>query len=63
MWSDNEADVDLLRFGYLAQAIVALIEQRHLLPITIGIFGDWGSGKSTVLKMSQARLENRPGTL
>ncbi len=63
MWSDNEAQVDLLRFGYLAGAIKRLVAQRTLLPTTIGVFGDWGSGKSTVLKMAQTQIEQVPGTL
>lgn len=63
MWSDNEADVDLLRFKYLASTIVRLTQTPHLLPTTIGIFSDWGGGKSTVLKMAQAELAAAAGTL
>ncbi|GAB1692616.1 P-loop NTPase fold protein [Krasilnikovia sp. M28-CT-15] len=35
---------------------VALTEPR-LLPLTIGLLGDWGSGKSSVLKIVRAELE------
>ena len=63
MWSDNEAEVDLLRFKYLASTIVRLTQTPHLLPTTIGVFSDWGGGKSTLLKMAQAELTVEPGTL
>lgn len=63
MWSDNEADVDLLRFKYLASAVSRIIRTRHLLPTTIGVFGDWGSGKSSLLKMVQADLDRDPAIM
>lgn len=56
MWSDNEADVDLLQFQFLAGAVVRLVRSPHLLPTTIGIYGDWGSGKSSLLKMIRDEL-------
>jgi hypothetical protein len=63
MWSDNESDVDLLRFAYLSRAVVRIIRTPGLLPTTIGVFGDWGSGKSTVLKMVQRELQGDPTVL
>lgn len=57
MWSDNESDVDLLGFDYLVTAITSIIGNEALLPATIGVYGDWGSGKSSLLKRSQAELE------
>jgi len=51
MWSDNESDVDLLRAVPIARAVVRLVTRKELLPTSIGVYGDWGSGKSTVLKM------------
>lgn len=63
IWSDNEADVDLLRFRYIASTIVGLINTPYLLPTTIGLYSDWGGGKSTLLKMVQAELAQDPATL
>lgn len=63
MWSDNEADVDLLRFRYLSTTITRLIRTEHLLPTTIGVFSDWGGGKSTLLKMVQAEFDEDPDIL
>lgn len=60
MWSDNEADVDLLRYAYLASGVSRIVGSKHLLPTTVGVFGDWGSGKSSLLKMIQKDLEVEP---
>lgn len=57
MWSDNETDIDLLGFDHLVSAIQAIIKNKSLLPATIGVYGDWGSGKSSLLKRTQAALE------
>ncbi len=57
MWSDNETSTDLLQVKYLASGIVQIINSPTLLPTTIGVFGDWGSGKSSLLKMVQTELE------
>ena len=63
MWSDNEAETDLLQFTYLAKAVTRLVRMPHLLPTTIGVYGDWGSGKSTLLKIIHAALKDDPDTL
>jgi hypothetical protein len=50
MWSDNETGTDLLGFQYLTDAVASIARRPDLLPPTIGVFGDWGSGKSNLLK-------------
>ncbi len=56
MWSDNEADADLLGFQHLVAGVLSIVNNDALLPATIGVFGDWGSGKSSLLKMAAADL-------
>ena len=56
MWSDNEAEIDLLGFDYLVASLVAVLNERHLLPLTVGVNGDWGSGKSSLIRMTAQRL-------
>ena len=56
MWSDNEAKEDLLGFTYLADAVVSIVKNENLLPATIGVFGDWGGGKSTLIQIVKCRL-------
>jgi KAP family P-loop domain len=57
MWSDNETSIDLLGFQHLTKAARNIVENERLLPATIGIYGDWGSGKSSLIQMVKAELE------
>lgn len=63
MWSDNETDIDLLDFKYMVNAVTSIVKSPGLLPATIGVFGDWGSGKSSLIKMVQKDLEQEEGIL
>lgn len=63
MWSDNESSVDLLRFEYLVKAVTRLVRDPALRPVTIGVYGDWGSGKSTVMQLAQKELERDEKTI
>jgi len=63
MWSDNESDVDLLQYRYLAAAVARIVTDRELTPSTVGLFGDWGSGKSTLLKMIDEQLKSRESVI
>jgi predicted KAP-like P-loop ATPase len=56
MWSDNETDKDLLGFKVHADLIKSVITNERILPISVGIFGDWGSGKSSIMKMLEQDL-------
>ena len=57
MWSDNESSLDLLGYQHLTDVIYSIVKNESLLPATIGVFGDWGSGKSSLLQMVKAKLE------
>lgn len=50
MWSDSIAEKDYLGFDVHASLIKGLIDEPGMLPITIGVFGDWGSGKSSIME-------------
>jgi predicted KAP-like P-loop ATPase len=52
--SDQETAVDLLYYETIAGTISKLIRESAGKPITIGVHGDWGAGKSSVLKMVEA---------
>ena len=54
---DNETKVDLLNNEALATTIVKAIRARPDHPVTIGVHGDWGAGKSSVLEMIEAGLK------
>lgn len=55
--SDNETKIDFLNNEPIAKTIVALLKERPNQPITVGVHGDWGAGKSSVLEMVEATLE------
>lgn len=57
MWSDNETEVDLLGFEHLKSAVLSIVHNESLLPATIGVYGDWGSGKSSLMRMVREDLE------
>src|SRR5579883_517641 len=54
--SDNETKVDLLNNEAIAKTVVTLLRERPEHPVTIGVHGDWGAGKSSVLEMIEAAL-------
>lgn len=56
MWADNETRVDLLGFDYLVDSLEVVLTEPRLLPVTVGVLGDWGSGKSSLLQMVADRL-------
>ena len=51
MWPDNETTLDLIGFKVHADLIREVIIDPTLLPTVIGVFGDWGGGKSSIMKM------------
>jgi hypothetical protein len=61
---DNETAVDLLNNQPIASNIVDLLKDHKGEPITVGVHGDWGAGKSSVLEMIETSLEgNKDGIL
>jgi hypothetical protein len=61
--SDNETKVDLLNNEAIAKTIVTLLRERPEHPVTIGVHGDWGAGKSSVLEMIEADLNTQDSVL
>lgn len=55
--SDNETNIDLLNNKAIADTIVRMLREHPARPITVGVHGDWGAGKSSVLAMIEANLE------
>lgn len=52
--TDNETRIDLLNNEAIAATIIKLLRERPDRPLTIGVHGDWGAGKSSVLEMIEA---------
>src|SRR5690606_10757310 len=56
MWKDSETNIDRLDFDYLISMIKDIIENDELTPSSIGVYGDWGSGKSSLAEMALKEL-------
>lgn len=61
--TDNETKIDLLNNEAIAKTIAGLLKDRPGHPVTIGVHGDWGAGKSSVLEMIEAQFEGNDKTL
>jgi predicted KAP-like P-loop ATPase len=56
MWTDNETAADFLNFGGIAKTVAEIIEQAQSRPISIGVSGAWGVGKSSMIKFIRSEL-------
>lgn len=61
--ADNETKIDLLNNEAIATTIIGLLSERPDHPVTIGVHGDWGAGKSSVLEMIEAGFANTDDVL
>lgn len=59
MWADNETERDFLNFSGVADTVAEIIIQARGRPISIGVSGAWGIGKSSLIKLTQASLAKR----
>ena len=59
MWPDNETARDFLNFSGVADTVAEIIVQAQGRPISIGVSGAWGVGKSSMIKLIRAALEER----
>jgi len=51
MWADTDTDIDFLNYSEVAELIAELIGHPDLLPLSLGVFGSWGVGKSSTLRL------------
>lgn len=57
MWSDNETREDLLGYQVHASLLKDVILDKEMLPTSIGIFGNWGAGKSSLMLLLQKEID------
>lgn len=57
MWTDNEAEHDFLNFGSVAKTVSQVIEDANEKPVSIGVSGAWGIGKSSMIKLIRNELK------
>lgn len=61
MWSDRETKHDCLGFASYVDVLAEVCMISDLSPLTLGIFGSWGSGKTSLMQMLKARIEAPEG--
>jgi len=61
MWHDVETTEDLLNFTVVADTAAELIRESAEHPLSIGVSGSWGTGKSSLVRMIGASLKKADG--
>lgn len=61
--TDNETRVDLLNNEAIATTIIELLREKPERAVTIGVHGDWGAGKSSILEMVESGLSSKKDVL
>ena len=51
MWKDSETKIDFLDFDYLTKTVIDIVKDKNLSPSSIGVYGNWGCGKSSLMQM------------
>lgn len=61
MWNDVETTQDLLNFKVVADTAAQMIKDGNGQPVSIGVSGSWGVGKSSLVQMIGESLKNLDG--
>src|ERR1700682_1167466 len=59
MWPDNETERDFLNFTGVAGTVAEIVVQAQGRPISIGVSGAWGVGKSSMIRLIRGSLTRR----
>lgn len=59
MWSDNETNRDFLNFRIVAATAAEMIVQAKGQPLSLGVSGGWGAGKSSMVRLIREELSAR----
>lgn len=61
MWNDVETTQDLLNFKVVADTAAQMIKDGNGQPVSIGVSGSWGVGKSSLVQMIGESLKGLDG--
>lgn len=58
MWSDSESRIDYLNYSEVSEMIAEILSDNSMLPTSIGVYGAWGVGKSSILRLISQELSD-----
>jgi len=56
MWTDIETKKDYLNYFEVADSVSEILLNPKMRPVSVGIFGTWGTGKSSLLNLIEENL-------
>ncbi len=59
MWTDNETDNDYINFESVSKTVAEIISKADNEPVSIGVSGSWGVGKSSLIKLVNKSLKEK----
>lgn len=56
MWSDIETRIDYVNYLEIAEVVSEIFLDRRMRPVLVGVFGTWGTGKSSLLNLIESQI-------
>lgn len=56
MWADIDTKQDFLNYSEVAELVSEVVRDPAMRPVSVGVFGTWGTGKSTILNLVEGKL-------
>ncbi len=57
MWADSETQSDFLGYRSYVPTLAEICLHPELAPLALGVFGAWGSGKSSLMRMLKSYID------
>lgn len=57
MWLDNASSIDMLFYSPYADTVAKFTQNAELTPLTIGLYGSWGAGKSSLIQLIKQKID------
>lgn len=57
MWADKDTGIDYINYTETAEIAAEIIRNKSMHPLSLGVFGGWGAGKSSMLHLIRNEIE------